>query len=84
MTDIPARELSNDVSSVLRRVEAGEPLRVTVSGRPVADLVPLPNRPSSTTWERFIWGRDRWLADPGLVRDLANLLPDTRDDLPVP
>jgi prevent-host-death family protein len=84
VTDIPARELSNDVSSVLRRVEAGEPLRVTVSGRPVADLVPLPSRLSSTTWESFIWGRDRWPADPGLVRDLANLLPDTTDDLPVP
>ena len=38
---IAQRELRNDVSAVLRRVEAGERLRVTVDGRPVADLVPI-------------------------------------------
>ena len=37
-TTIPQRELRNDVSSVLRRVEAGEEFIVTVSGRPVAQL----------------------------------------------
>jgi len=39
---IPQRELRNNVSGVLREVEAGESLRVTVRGRPVADIVPLP------------------------------------------
>ena len=52
MTDVPARELRNDVSAVLRRVEAGQRLRVTVSGRPVAELVPLPKRPRSPPWSR--------------------------------
>jgi prevent-host-death family protein len=47
MSDVPARELRNDVSAVLRRVEAGERLRVTVSGRPVAELVPLSRRQRS-------------------------------------
>jgi len=37
----PSGELRNDVSAVLRRVEAGEHLTVTVSGRRVAELVPL-------------------------------------------
>ena|SRR2546421_8613059 len=37
VVDIPARELRNDVRAVLRRVEAGERLRVTSSGRPVAE-----------------------------------------------
>lgn len=40
-TTIPQRELRNDVSSVLRRVEAGEEFIVTVSGRPVAELRPV-------------------------------------------
>ena len=38
MADIPARDLRDDVSAVLRRVEAGERIRVTVSGRPAAEL----------------------------------------------
>jgi prevent-host-death family protein len=40
MADIPAREFRNNLSGVLRRVEAGERLRVTVSGRPVAAIGP--------------------------------------------
>lgn len=84
MTDIPARDLRNDVSGVLRRVEAGEHLRVTVSGRPVAELVPLPRRPSTLPWEVFIEGSDDWRADPQLGYELAALLPETTDDSPVP
>jgi prevent-host-death family protein len=83
MPDIPARDLRNDVSAVLRRVEAGERLRVTVSGRPVAELVPLPRRPRSMPWEAFIEGSERWRADSGLTRQLADLLPGTTDDLPI-
>jgi prevent-host-death family protein len=82
MPDVPARQLRNDVSGVLRRVEAGERLRVTVSGRPVALLVPLPARPRSVLWAEFMTGDDRWRADPGLASDLADLLPDTTDDVP--
>jgi prevent-host-death family protein len=84
MPDIPARELRNNVSGVLRRVEAGERLRVTVSGRPVAELVPIPTRPRSIAWEDFIQGSERWRADPGLTEELAELLPDSTDDLPIP
>jgi prevent-host-death family protein len=81
VTEIPARELRNDVSAVLRRVEAGEHLRVTVSGRAVDELVPLRTRPSSAPWETFIRDSARWRADPELARELADLLPDTTDDL---
>jgi len=83
MSDVPARDLRNNVSGVLRRVEAGEHLRVTVSGRPVAELVPLPARPRSMAWDAFIEGSEEWRADPALARDLAALLPDTTDDMPV-
>lgn len=84
MTDVPARELRNNVSGVLRRVEAGERLRVTVSGRPVAELVPLPQRPTAMSWELFIEGSDEWRADPELASELARLVPDNTDDAPVP
>jgi len=84
VADIPARELRNDVSAVLRRVEAGERLRVTVSGRPVAELVPLPSKPTSIPWEQFRESLQGALADSGLTGQLAELIPDTTDDLPLP
>lgn len=40
-TDVPQRELRNNTASLLRRVEAGERLRITVHGHPVAELVPV-------------------------------------------
>ena len=83
MDDISARGLSNDVSGVLLRVEGGEHLRVTVRGRPVAELLPLPARPLSMAWDVFFQDSGRWRADPGLAHELAELLPETTDDLPV-
>ncbi len=84
MTDIPARELRNDVSGVLRRVESGERLRVTVSGRPVAELIPLVSRPRSMRWEDLMREVDEWRADAALADDLKRLVPDTTDDVPLP
>jgi prevent-host-death family protein len=84
MADVPARALRNDVSGVLRRVEAGERLRVTVSGRPVAELVPLPGRPISLPWDEFIEGSEEWRADAGLAEQLRELLPETTDDVRIP
>jgi prevent-host-death family protein len=40
-TEVPQRQLRNDTASLLRRVEAGEHLRITVHGHPVAELVPV-------------------------------------------
>jgi antitoxin (DNA-binding transcriptional repressor) of toxin-antitoxin stability system len=68
---------------VLRRVEQGEYLRVTVSGRAVAQLLPRPNRPRSMAWDAFVRGSDRWRADPELAQQLADLLPDTTGDVPI-
>jgi prevent-host-death family protein len=47
--EIPQRELRNNVSAVLRDVEAGIPVRVTVRGRPVAELVPVSGRKDHLT-----------------------------------
>lgn len=81
MTEIPARELRNDVSSVLRRVERGETLTVSVSGRPVAQLGPLPTRPRTMPWTVLVSILARVSADAALGVDLATALPDTTDDL---
>jgi len=68
------------VSGVLRRVEAGERLRITVSGRPVAELVPLPRGPRAVKWARFLQDSQHWRADEALAKELAELVPDTTDD----
>lgn len=67
MATIPARELRNNVSEVLRRVEAGERLRITVSGRPVAELRPLDDRPMAMSREEFLAMPK---ADRGLLDEL--------------
>lgn len=84
MDDVPARDLRNDVSAILRRVEAGEHLRITFSGRPVAHLLPLPDRPTSLPWKDFLRRLEGRRADPGLSVELAGMLPDTTDDLDWP
>jgi prevent-host-death family protein len=76
VSDVSARELRNHTAAVLRRAEAGERLRVTVSRRPVAQLGPL---------ERAAWApgpaMERVLreapADAGLLADLAPLREQT-------
>jgi prevent-host-death family protein len=78
-SEVSVRELRNHMADVLRRVEAGERLRVTVDRRPVAELAPLPAR---TTWVPRRRALDSLVqADAGLTRELAEALPDTIDDL---
>jgi prevent-host-death family protein len=70
MADVSSRDLRNRTADVLRRVEAGERLRITVNRRPVAELVPLerPRWASGAAMERVL--REA-AADPGLLDDLA-------------
>jgi prevent-host-death family protein len=52
MTELPGvsvRELRQNLSRYLRRVEAGETLEVVSRGRPVARLSPLPERADVVT-----------------------------------
>jgi prevent-host-death family protein len=44
MREIGVRELKTSLSSVLHKVAEGEQVRVTVRGRPVADIVPAGSR----------------------------------------
>lgn len=78
------RELRNDVSRILRRVEAGEPLLVTVNERPVARIVPLERRRTDVPLAELAEALEHASADPGLLDDLRRLVPDTTDDLNLP
>jgi prevent-host-death family protein len=60
-TDVPQRQLRNNTADLLRRVEAGERLRITVHGHPVAELVPV---------ER----NDPFVPFDELVRDLRGVM----------
>ena len=82
MRTIPQRELRNNVGRVLREVEAGARLRITVDGRPVADLVP-----TRDALRTFVSRADltRLLAraplDPAFAQDLDALTGATLDEL---
>lgn len=68
VTTIPQKELRNHVGDVLRRVEAGARIIVTVSGRPVAELSPV--------------HRHRWVSGPALSRVWRGPTPrDVQPDL---
>ena len=43
-TEVPQRALRNETAALLRRVEAGERLTITVHGHPVAELGPVPSQ----------------------------------------
>ena len=77
--DVSVRELRNHTAEVLRRVEAGERLRVTVDRRPVAELAPLPTRDTWGPRERVLGALVQ--ADAELREDLSEALPDTVDEL---
>jgi prevent-host-death family protein len=81
MAEVASRELRNDTRGVLRRVEAGEEVIITVDGRPVAIVRPLEPRPRWVGREEFsrrVLGRQ---ADAALTAELRALAPDTTDDL---
>jgi len=78
---ITVRDLRNDTGGVLRRVEAGETLIVHSNRRPVAQIVPLQERPQWLPAAQFFAKVLAHPADPGLRNDLAELQPDTLEDL---
>lgn len=81
MADLRARELRNDLGRVLKRVQAGERLRVTLRGTPVADLVPVAARPATMRLSLFLGGVERSGADAGLAADLEQAVPGDTDDV---
>ena len=83
MHSVASRELRNQTRSLLDRVAAGEEIAITVDGRPVAVLAPLPQRTRWMTRESFLHTVAPHQADASLRDELTSLAPDTTDDLPL-
>ena len=62
--DVSVRELRNHTARVIAAVESGEPVVLTVHGRPVADIVPRQQRSERRPTELL-------LADLAEIRELA-------------
>jgi len=78
--EIPQRELRNHIGRVLREVESGARYRVTVSGRPVAEIGPI----DSSRWFMSKSEIERIIAeaplDADFQRDIMSAVDDTLDD----
>jgi prevent-host-death family protein len=79
-TDVPQRELRNNTARLLRRVEAGERLRITVHGHPVAELVPVDRAQQFVPFDELVNGlRGLMLPDDRLDDQLRKLDEPPRD-----
>lgn len=67
MVDVSVRELRNHTARVIAAVQSGEPVVLTVHGRPVADIVPRQVRSERRPSEQL-------LADLAEISDLAERL----------
>ena len=82
MEHIASRDLRNHTAGVIRRVQEGKTVIVTVNGRPTAQLMPLTVSRRRWISREDLIGRLRLTqADAGLRDDLARLAGDTTDDL---
>lgn len=79
-TDVPQRDLRNRTAELLRRVERGERLRITVHGHPVAELVPLRVAERFVPFDEVVQELRGLLApDDRLERELRALDEEPRD-----
>lgn len=81
MAVVASRELRNSTRALLDRVGGGETITISVDGRQVAVLQPLPQGSRWCPKERFLDEILAVQADAGLRVQLRELLPDTTDDL---
>ena len=82
MSEVASRDLRNDTAGVLKRVQDGEDVVITVNGKAVARLVPL--QPARRRWlprAELVRRLAHAQADPALRDDLAQLAGDSTDDL---
>lgn len=81
MRTIPQRELRNRISEVLRQVEAGDRLQVTVDGRPVAYLLPIARRRQFVPRDELRRILTRAALDPAITVDIEVAAGATLDEL---
>jgi prevent-host-death family protein len=70
---IPQGKLRNDIAAVLRRAEKGERFTVTVAGRPVAELGPLPGARALAPPDRLQAILAETPPDPAFAEDLRRM-----------
>jgi prevent-host-death family protein len=73
MAVIPQGKLRNDIAAVLRRAEQGERFTVTVAGRPVAELGPLPGARALAAPARLAAILSEIPPDPDFAEDLRRM-----------
>jgi prevent-host-death family protein len=73
MAVIPQGKLRNEIGAVLRRAERGERFTVTVAGRPVAELGPLPGARVLAPAGRLAAILAETPPDPGFAEDLQRM-----------
>lgn len=79
-SEVPQRELRTNTAGLLRRVEAGERLRITVQGHPVAELVPVDCLEHFVPFDQVVNGlRGLMRADDRLERELREVDEAPRD-----
>lgn len=83
MGEVASRLLRNDTRGVLRRVQQGESVTITVDGLPVARLEPVASRSRWIARTAFINRILSTQADAALSEDLKLIAPDTTDSLPL-
>jgi prevent-host-death family protein len=71
-------KLRNEIAAVLRRAEQGERFTVTVAGRPVAELGPLPGARALAAPERLAVVLSETPPDPGFTDDLRRMRQEDR------
>jgi len=81
MSTVAIRELRNNTRQLLERVERGEAITITIDGRPAAELRTLRTRPTFMDRRSFASAVLEHRADPELADVLAELAPQTTDDL---
>ena len=79
MSVIPQGKLRNDIAGVLRRAEQGERFTVTVAGRPVAELGPLPGARTLAAPDRLAAILAETPPDSSFVEDLRRLRQEDRE-----
>jgi antitoxin (DNA-binding transcriptional repressor) of toxin-antitoxin stability system len=83
MSAVDSRYLRDHIQQILDGLEAGESIIITVDGLPTAELRPLNTRPRFLDRAAFVSRCLPHRADAALTADLAELAPETTDDLAV-
>jgi prevent-host-death family protein len=79
-TEVSQYELRNNTTDLVRRAETGERFRITVHGRPVAELLPIDRTQQFVPFDELVEGlRGTILPDDRLEQELRELDEPPRD-----